>query len=104
MQGVLIPSNSLVDIHDLLYRTPNDPHPNNTNGLHDQTLLCETDLEACCESPSHGNWYYPDGNNVVTLHNGKNAGFQSNRGQHQEINGQIFYGSVPIIIMCTLCD
>ena len=81
-----------MDVEDLLYQTPNDPVPSNDNGLHDQTLLCVTDLVDCCESPPRGNWYYPDGHNIVTLDNGTDPKFQSNRGQYSEetdVNGSV---------------
>ena len=85
-----------MEIEDLLHRRPNDPVPSNANGLHDQTLLCVTDLVECCESPPHGNWYYPDGHNIVPLDNGQDANFQSNRGQYEKINGRQFNGSVRL--------
>ena len=91
-----IPSNSLVDISDLLYRTSSDPDPANANGLHNRTLLCITDLEDCCESPRtvRGDWYYPDGR-VVASNAGGNT-FLSNRGPNEIINGHHFYGSVRL--------
>ena len=105
LQGVTIPNNSLVDVNDLLYNTPDLPEPNNTNGLHDQALLCVTDLEDCCESPRtvRGEWYYPDGSVVpfdiigdygVTIY-GRTT-FLKNRGPHEVITGRQFYGSVRL--------
>ena len=75
-----------MDIEDLLYRRPTDPVPSNNNELHNQTLLCVTDLVECCETPPRGNWYYPDGYIIVALDNGTNAKFQSNRGQYEQMN------------------
>ena len=79
-----------MNIEDLPYRRPNDPVPSNTNGLHDQALLCVTDLVDCCESPPHGNC---DGHNIiVALDNDQDAKFQSNRSQYSEetnVNGSV---------------
>ena len=70
LQGVTLPSDSLVDVDDIL-QFPADSqssgNPSNGNGYHDQALLCITDLEDCCGDPQRtrrGNWYYPDGNTV----------------------------------------
>ena len=96
LRGVAIPDNSLVDIGDLLYRAGNDPHPTNANGLHDQTLVCVTDLEDCCESPRtvRGDWYYPDGR--VVQFDAPGRTFLKNRGPNEIINGQQFNGSVRL--------
>ena len=94
-----------MDVNDLLYNTPDLPEPNNTNGLHDQALLCVTDLEDCCESPRtvRGEWYYPDGSVVpfdiigdygVTIY-GRTT-FLKNRGPNEVITGHQFYGSVRL--------
>ena len=83
-----------MDYDDTLYTTNDGQNPTNANG-HDQTLVCETDLEDCCDAPHtvRGNWYLPNGD-VVT-----NTGapvFRNNRGPNEERNGQQFYGSVRI--------
>ena len=99
LHGMTIPNNSLVDFDDILYqRTARAPDPNNTNGLHDQVLLCETDLQDCCAHPRsvHGNWYYPNGEVVRFDTDGRNLAFRSNRGANERINGQQFYGSVRL--------
>ena len=97
--GVAISNDSLVDVDDLLYRAPQsccNEQPSNSNpALHDQALLCVTDLVDCCESPPVGTWYYPDGR-VVELDNGGNSEFQANRGPNQVINERQFYGSVRL--------
>ena len=93
LQGEIIPNNSLVNFDDLLYRTPSSPHPTNANGL--QTLMCVTDLVACCETQGLGVWYLPDGR-TVDLNNESIAAFQSNRGQNEVVYGQQFYGSVRL--------
>ena len=94
LHGVIIPNNSLVDVGDLLYRTSSNPDPTNNNGLHNQTLVCITDLEDCCDSPRtvRGDWYYPDGS-VVTFDAPGNT-FLRNRGPNEVINGHHFNGSV----------
>ena len=95
--GVTIPNNSLVDFDDTLYTSRDsccNREPINANGLHDQTLVCVTDLVDCCESPTvQGNWYLPDGSIVA---NDGDRQFDSNRGQNEEISGRQFYGSVRI--------
>ena len=89
--GVTIPNNSLVEFDDLLYTTINNQNPTNANG-HDQTLVCETDLEDCCESPMRGNWYLPNG---VAVSNTGSPAFRSNRGPNEAATtGQL--GSVRI--------
>ena len=85
-----------MDINDLLYRGHSDPDPTNANGLHNQTLVCITDLEDCCDSPRivRGDWYYSNGN-VVTLPRWGTT-FLRNRGPNEIINGQQFSGSVRL--------
>ena len=90
LRGQTIPNNSLVNLDDFLYRT-NSEQPTNVNGL--QTLMCVTDLVACCETQGLGNWYYPDGNIVTGV---GSPTFVTNRGQNEAINGQQFYGSVRL--------
>ena len=98
LQGVTIPNNSLVDFHDILRRTTsNRQNPtNNHPELHDQALLCITDLVDCCSSPERGNWYYPNGNVVLHDTDGYNAAFRTNRGPNEVIAGRQFYGSVRL--------
>ena len=95
--GQTIPNNSLVDFEDLAYQAPDQgaqfiEAPTNANGR--QTLMCVTDLVACCEDDGLGNWYFPDGN-VITSNRG-GATFRANRGQNEMINGQQFDGSVRL--------
>jgi hypothetical protein len=91
-----------VDIEDILYRASIDGYdefPSNANPtLHDEALLCVTDLKDCCETPRtvRGNWYYPNGS-IVTFDNPTSeAMFWSNRGPYELINGRQFYGSVRL--------
>ena len=101
MFGVTIPNNSLVDVDDVLYRASIDgfrENPTNSNSeLHDQALLCVTDLEDCCDAPHtvRGDWYYPDGR-MVTFNPSASETFRSNRGPNEVINGRQFYGSVRL--------
>ena len=92
--GQTVPNNSLVNFEDLVYQAPLGGFrdaPTNANGR--QTLMCTTDLVACCETEGLGNWYYPDGR-IVT---GEGAPtYRTNRGQNEEINNQQFNGSVRI--------
>ena len=83
-----------MDFDDTLFTTSDSQNPTNANG-HDQTLVCETDLEDCCDVPHtvRGVWYLPNGD-VVT--NTGSPAFRSNRGPNQVINGQQFNGSVRI--------
>ena len=98
--GVTIPSDSLVDVDDIMYTAPNtqccSEPPSNTNPR-DEALLCVTDLVDCCESPRtvRGDWYYPDGR-IVEYNPPSSAAFQANRGPHEEVNGQQFYGTVRL--------
>lgn len=91
-----------MDIEDILYRAFIDGYreePSNAiPTLHDEALLCVTDLEDCCETPRtvHGNWYYPDGS-IVNLNTSiLTATFQSNRGPNELVNSRQFYGSVRL--------
>ena len=100
---VTIPNNSLVDFDDLLYTAPNnqcckeDPSNQRTD-LHDEALLCITDLTDCCESPHavRGDWYYPSGSRVLFDGNPLNLVFRRNRGPKEMIDGRQFYGSVRL--------
>ena len=73
--------------------------PTNVNQeLHDQALLCITDLEDCCRSPNtkRGNWYHPNGTAVEFYTEDTNAAFQRNRGPSEVRSGRQFYGSVRL--------
>ena len=100
LQGVVIPNNSIVDIDEILYTALdsccNKDPSNHQPDLHDQALLCVTDLVDCCESPHtvHGDWYYPNGS--IVPFNAVGLTFQKNRGPNQIINGRQFYGSVRL--------
>ena len=98
--GVTIPNNSFVDIVDILYRAGIDgfrEDPTNYNAiLHDQALLCVTDLINCCESPPRGEWYFPNGMIVPFNSHAKEVTFRQNRGQKESINGRQFHGSVRL--------
>ena len=96
--GVTIPNNSLVEFEDTLYTVAPDPccpEPTNANGLHDQTLVCVTDLVDCCDAPHtvRGDWYDPDGNRLTST---GGSTFRSNRGPNEVVSGHQFYGSVRI--------
>ncbi len=75
-----------------------EAHPTNADSvLHDNALLCITDLIDCCGSPhtDRGDWFYPDGRAVMnTIAN--NSQFQANRGPNEIINGRQFYGSIRL--------
>lgn len=98
LHGVAIPNNSIVDVDDLLYTGGSCcEEPSNANPeLHDQALLCVTDLIDCCESPHtvRGDWYYPDGRTVQYAVWGFT--FRRNRGPNEVRNGRQFYGSVRL--------
>ena len=101
--GETIPNNSFVDLDDILYRATFDgfrEDPSNANAtLHDQALLCVTDLEDCCEEPHtvHGDWYYPDGNRIAfDTKCGGSGTFRRNRGPKEVRSGRQFYGSVRL--------
>ena len=104
LHGVMIPNNSLVDFNDLLYRTvtygPYGEYPTNAlPDLHDQALLCVTDLEDCCESPHTvcGVWHYPNGSVVQNPPPGHGyRTFMTNRGQNEIRDGRQFHGSVRL--------
>ena len=88
-----------MDIDDVLYQAPLEgfmEDPSN-NGLHDQALVCVTDLVDCCDTPHtvQGDWYYPDGR-LVTFDPSASVTFRSNRGPNEVINGRQFYGSVRL--------
>ena len=94
LQGQIIPNNSLVNFYDFLYNPPQPPTNQNAYGL--QPLMCVTDLVACCETQGLGNWYFPNGGLVSDDRTSVGHRFELNRGQHEVINGQQFYGSVRI--------
>ena len=89
--GQTIPNDSLVNFDDLAYQDPNlagfTEDPTNANGR--LTLMCVTDLVACCETEGLGNWHLP-----ADIAGG--GAFRINRGQNEEIDGQQFYGSVRL--------
>ena len=91
-----------MDLDDILYRAPLAGYreePTNANGLHDQTLVCVTDLEDCCDDPHtvHGEWYYPDGNAFpFDIPNKWTVTFRRNRGPNELRIGRQFYGSVRL--------
>ena len=105
LYGATIPNNSLVDLNDVLYRAPHDPYgrdvlPSNSRPeVHDEALLCVTDLEDCCGAPRtvHGDWYYPDGRKVP-IGNDIRGGtsFLVNRGANEVRNLRQFYGSIRL--------
>ena len=92
-----------MDVGDILYRAPVSGYmegPTNANGLHDQALVCITDLVDCCDAPhtERGEWYYPNGA-VVSFNAISETGgskFLSNRGPNELISGRQFYGSVRL--------
>ena len=102
LRGEIVPNNSLIDFDDILYRESRGPlsvNPSNANAtLHDQTLLCITDLVDCCDTPRtvHGDWYYPDGRRVQLDADSLTAAFRRNRGPNEVKNGRQFYGSVRL--------
>ena len=91
-----------MDIDDVLYRASVNgyrEHPTNVNPeLHDQALLCVTDLEDCCHAPHtvRGDWYFPDGNLVPVYISSWTVTFRQNRGPNEFVNGHKFYGSVRL--------
>ena len=89
-----------MDIDDILYRADIDgfrEDPTNGNAiLHDQALLCVTDLINCCVSPQRGEWHFPNGNIVPFNSSAGEITFRQNRGQREGINGRQFYGSVRL--------
>ena len=106
--GETIPNNSFVDLDDILYRADVDgfrEDPSNANAtLHDQALLCVTDLEDCCDMPRtvRGDWYYPNGKRIAYDTVAQCSGswspiiFRRNRGPNEIRNGRQFYGSVRL--------
>ena len=91
-----------MDIDDVLYRASVNgyrEHPTNANPeLHDQALLCVTDLEDCCHAPHtvRGDWYFPDENLVPVYISSWTVTFRQNRGPNEFVNGRKFYGSVRL--------
>ena len=91
-----------MDLDDVLYRAPGDPYgrdvlpSNSMPAVHDEELLCITDLEDCCDAPRtvRGDWYYPDGREVPNDTRG--ASFLVNRGANEVRDGRQFYGSVRL--------
>ena len=89
-----------MDVDDVLYRVAYGHEsvvPSNANPeLHDQSLLCITDLVDCCKQPhtQRGDWYYPNGTVVQYDADGHNTTFRRNRGPNEVLNGRQFYGSV----------
>ena len=102
VQGVTIPNISLVDVRDILYRTARGSLgvvPSNANPeLHDESLLCITDLVDCCgqSRTQRGDWYYPNGTVVQYDTDGANTAFRRNRGPNEILNGRQFYGSIRL--------
>ena len=90
-------SDVLVDVDDILQLPESSTTtPANNNEYHNESLLCLTDLEDCCNDPRtrQGEWYYPNGN-TVSSSSGRNE-FQRNRGANEVVNDQPFYGSVRL--------
>ena len=86
-----------MDVDDILqFPESSSTTPANDNEYHNQSLLCLTDLEDCCNDPHErrGSWYYPNGSEV-TLNVGSTI-FQRNRGPNQVLNDQQYYGSVRL--------
>ena len=98
LRGVALPSDSLVDIDDILDSPSVTSDPANDNEYHDQALLCITGLEDCCTSPRtvRGDWYYPDGSRVAGSDQSGRDAFRRNRGLNEVLNGQQSYGSVRL--------
>ena len=93
--GVTIPSDSFVDLDDVLdIQSSGSDIPSNTNP-NDRALQCVTDLVDCCDTPRmvHGDWYFQGGNRIVF---GGNNGFQANRAANEVINNRQFNGSVRL--------
>ena len=98
--GVVLPSDSFVDIDDIMYTDHRVTDvPSNTN-LRDEALKCVTDLVDCCGTESesgtvravHGDWYLPDGDPLGT----GGGEFLVNRGPNEVIDGSQVYGSVRL--------
>lgn len=83
-----------MDVNGLLYTGGSCcEEPSNARAdLHDQALLCVTDLVDCCESPRTvcGDWYYPNGSMVQYSVWG--YAFRRNRGPNEVRNGRQFSG------------
>ena len=76
-----------------------DVFPSNSQpDLHDQALLCVTDLVDCCDAPHtvRGDWYNPDGHTVPSGGIKGPVTFLINRGPNGVVNGRQFYGSVRL--------
>ena len=107
-RGETLPSDSFVDLDDVLNIGSNGPFPTNRNpgsgDVQGAALECITDLVDCCgtepDTPQEimrtqrGNWYFPDGTNVE-LDSGSSR-FLVNRGPNEVINEQQFNGSVRL--------
>ena len=98
--GVTLPSDSIVDLDDVL-NIGSLPSPSNRNPASaSASLQCITDLVDCCGNESgtvrteRGDWYFPDGGIVEFSANLPR--FLANRGPNEVINGQQFYGSVRL--------
>ena len=66
VRGEVVPSNSLVDVDDILFTTDDSQNPTNDRpDQHDWSLLCVTDLVDCCETEMYGSWYFPNGSPVT---------------------------------------
>ena len=101
--GETLPSDSFVDLEDVL-NVGGRPLPSNREPASaTDSLQCITDLVDCCgtepDTPSgimpteRGNWYFPDG---TTVGSGSGSRFLVNRGPNEIINGQQFSGSVRL--------
>ena len=93
LRRVAIPNGSFVDLDDIMYTTPSQEPPSNTNPR-DEALLCVTDLVDCCDNPHtvRGDWYYPNGTRVE-LDPAASITFRANRGASE---GLKFNGSVRL--------
>ena len=83
--GETIPSDSFVDIDDILITGGGSSNiPTNANPRN--ALLCVTDLVDCCAAPRtvRGDWYFPDGNIV-----GSRGEFRVNRGANEGMGGSV---------------
>ena len=80
--GAAIPSDSFVDIDDVL-NIGGGALPSNNDP---SALICLTDLEDCCAAPHtvRGDWYFPDGTTVGSV--GGDSRFLANRGANDGTN------------------
>ncbi len=86
-----------MDVDDILQLPESSTAtPENNDEYHNQSLLCLTDLEDCCNAPRErrGSWHYPDRSKVIF--NAGNDNFRRNRGPNEVVNDQQFYGSVRL--------